>query len=91
MVRRAFVVTTSSRPKGKKMSDGLGLILVLQNLYAREINASIVSDWDDGFTVGLGNERDGIVTSEHFDVDELPRIPEWLERKAREIYPEAFG
>ena len=73
------------------MSDGLGLILVLQNLYAREINASIVSDWDDGFTVGLGNERDGIVASEHFEVDELPTIPEWIERKAREIYPEAFG
>jgi hypothetical protein len=63
------------------------LVNVLQKLYAREMNVSIESDWDNGFTVGLGNQRSGFDATEHFGADKLHLAAEWLERKARELYP----
>ena len=61
----------------------LDLITVLRKLYASEVNVSIESDWDNGYTVGFGNQRNGITVSEHFDASELDRAAEWLDDKAR--------
>lgn len=58
---------------------------VLQRLYAAEINVSIDSDWDNGFTVGIGNRRNGYEATEHFDADELHLAAQWLDDKAREL------
>ena len=68
----------------------MDLIAILQDLYARDFNVSIERDWDNGYTVSLGNQRNGFAAAKHFDANELARVPEWLERKAREIYPKAF-
>ena len=65
----------------------MDLLQTLQNLYAREINVSIASDWDNGFTVALGNERNGLAAAEHFGVGELARAAGWLEKNAAELYP----
>ena len=65
----------------------LSLVDALQNLYSRQINVSIEKDWDDGYRVSIGNQRNGLDATEHFAVDELDsRAAEWLERKARELY-----
>ena len=62
------------------MSDGL--VAVLQKFYAMEIDVTIESNWDAGFTVAIGNQRNGFVAAEHFHVHELGRAAEWLEEKA---------
>ena len=62
------------------MSDRL--VAALQKFYAMEINVTIESDWDAGFTVAIGNHRNGFVEAEHFHVQELDRAAEWLEEKA---------
>jgi len=77
-----------SAPTGSK--SPADLLAVLQKLYAAEVNISIESDWDNGYTVSLGNLRYGFAAAEHFDARELVQVPQWLEDKAREIYPKAF-
>jgi len=59
----------------------MDLLQTLQHLYARELNVSIASDWGNGFTVALGNERNGLTAAEHFDAGELGRAAAWLEKK----------
>ena len=61
------------------------LIEVLQRLYNSEINVSIDSDWDNGFTVRLSNQRNGVDATEHFDADELHLAAQWLDDKAGEL------
>jgi hypothetical protein len=63
----------------------LNLVEVLQKLYASEINISIESDWDNGFTVGIGNQRNGFDAQEHFDADKLHLAAEWLDQKAQQL------
>jgi hypothetical protein len=65
------------------------LVDILQKLYAVEINISIESDWDSGFTVGIGNHRNGLKAIENFDAAKLHLVAEWLDQKARELYPNA--
>jgi hypothetical protein len=60
---------------------------VLQKLYASEVIVSIESDWDKGFTVGIGNQRKGFDTTEHFDTDKLHLAAERLDQKARQLQP----
>jgi hypothetical protein len=57
----------------------------MQKLYASEIDLSIESDWDNGFTVGIGNHRNGFDAVEHFDLDKLRLAAEWLDHKARQL------
>jgi hypothetical protein len=64
----------------------MDLLTVLRQLYAREINVTIESDWDNGFTVAIGNQRNGLAMSEHFTADELGRAVEWLEQTAANLY-----
>jgi len=65
----------------------MDLLQTLQHLYARELNVSIASDWGNGFTVALGNERNGLTAAKHFDAGELGRAAAWLEKNAAELYP----
>ena len=65
----------------------LNLVDVMQKLYANEINVSIESNWDNGFTVGIGNQRNGFDATEHFDTDKLHLAAEWLDQKARQLQP----
>jgi len=71
------------------MADGL--VAVLRKFYADERNVTIESDWDAGFTVSIGNQRNGFSAAEHFGVNELERIAPWLEKKAAELYPPALS
>jgi hypothetical protein len=71
------------------MDTALNLVEVLQKLCASEINVSIESDWDGGFAVGIGNQRNGLEASQNFDADKLHLAAEWLELKAWELYPNA--
>ena len=66
-----------------------GLVAVLRKFYADERNITIESDWDAGFTVSIGNQRNGFAAADHFGVDELERIAPWLKKKAAELYPSA--
>jgi hypothetical protein len=55
------------------------LTKTLRDLYAREVNVSIESEWDNGFTIAIGNQHNGLAATKHFDVDELDQVAEWLE------------
>ena len=69
----------------------MDLLAILHKLYDAEINVSIESAWDNGYTVAIGNEGRGLQSDdEHFTVDELDRLPDWLETKARGLHPRAF-
>jgi hypothetical protein len=41
------------------------------------------------FTVSIGNQWNGLEASENFDANQLHLAAEWLEQKARELYPRA--
>ena len=64
---------------------------VLAGLYASEINVSIVSFWDGGFTVKLGDEINGFVAEAIFGQGGDPlsffEVATWLDAAAREHYP----
>ena len=69
----------------------VNLVEVLQKLYTSEVNVSIESDWDNGFTVGIGNQRNRFDATEHFDADKLNLAVEWLDRKARQLQPRSVN
>jgi len=71
--------------------ESMDLLAILHKLYDAQIDVSIESAWDNGYTVAIGKERQGLDTDEHFTVDDLDDLPEWLERKARGLHPGAFG
>ena len=60
---------------------------VMQRLYDSEINASVLSFWDDDFYVRLGNEMNGFRAEGHCMAwDEVER---WLDQAARIHYPDS--
>ncbi len=66
--------------------DGASLKEILLDLYDSEINISIVSFWDDGYTVKLGDELNGF--RGEFNVNEdIIYLPEMIKVKAIELYP----
>jgi hypothetical protein len=70
--------------------SGIDLTEVMQRLYASEINCAVQSQWDAGFVVSIGDSLYGTPkASETFAVDELAAAAEWLDRKARELYPKS--
>ena len=60
---------------------------ILQDLYDSEINFSIVTFWDDGFRVKLGDELNGFVASGRADA--LANAVEWLRVRAIEKFPDS--
>jgi hypothetical protein len=62
-------------------------VIILQDLYDSEINFSIVSFWDNGFEVKLGDDMNGFVASGN--AQEFANAVEWLKVRAIEKYPES--
>jgi hypothetical protein len=60
-------------------SPRISLLGALRELYAREINVLIESDWDNGFTVAIGNQRNRFAAQKHFAVEELDHAAGWLQ------------
>lgn len=65
------------------------LISILRSLYRSEINCSISSFWDGGWTVRLGDEMNGWRAEEDFANDELENIGPWLIREAKRAWPDS--
>ena len=76
--------------------EGDGLMTtwqVIEQLYDREINTGLQSDWDGGITVWIGgpddtpgNER---VSSRTFMRGEFADIALWLDEEARRLFPDS--
>jgi len=64
------------------------MIETLQRLYDSEINFSISCFWDGGFTVKLGDEMNGF--DAETSVMTFGDAVAWLDRTARERYPESL-
>lgn len=62
------------------------MIEELQKLYDAEINFSITTFWDAGFTVKIGDEINGFVAQANFDT--AKEAIAWVIEKAKELYPE---
>lgn len=62
----------------------------IYRLYESEINCGLESFWDSGFTIWIGDELNGRVTEQVFELDDIAKAASWLISKAREIYPLAF-
>lgn len=60
---------------------------VMANLQHSEINCSVRSFYDGGFTVLLGDEMNGFDAEKQFRTEELGDAAEWLHQKALELYP----
>ena len=70
----------------------MNLTYVIRELYARQIDCTMQTQWDAGVVVSIDDvtyhERQA---SETFTIDKLDRAAQWLDTKARELYPEAFA
>jgi hypothetical protein len=62
--------------------------IILQDLYDSEINFSIVTFWDNGFEVKLGDDLNGFVASAH--AAQFANAVEWLMVRAIEKYPDSL-
>ena len=58
---------------------------VIQALYKSEINCSVSTFWDGGFTVKLGDEMNGFVAE--MECRTATETAEFLDRAAREHFP----
>ena len=65
------------------------LPLVLQALYAHEINVGMQSFYDGGWQVWIGDEMNGRRAEESFEREDFHEIPAWLMRAATRLYPNA--
>lgn len=59
---------------------------VLQELYASEINCCLSSDWDNGWKVTIGAGQTTLAEG-HFD--NLAEAAGWLDRQAKERFPDS--
>jgi hypothetical protein len=64
----------------------LNLQRVIAGLYRSEINCGLKSFWDDGFQVWLGH---GFQPVAEINTRCLEEAAAWLDRAAREHYPES--
>lgn len=60
---------------------------VLEALYNSEINASLSSFWDGGWSVYLGDDMNGYKADEVFY--DLAPVADWLTEEAIEHYPDS--
>jgi hypothetical protein len=58
-------------------------------LYSHEINVTITSFWDAGFSVGLGDAMNGHGEAKNFQANELWKAGNWLVEEAKKKYPNA--
>ena len=65
------------------------LPMVLQALYAHEINCGVASFGDDGWKAWIGDRDAGCVAESAFDRDQFHTIPGWLIQAAHRHYPHA--
>jgi hypothetical protein len=61
--------------------------MILDDLYASEINFKIATDWDGGWTVALGNEYSGFVAET--TVATFDAACHWLRAEAIKRYPDS--
>lgn len=63
------------------------LASLLTKLYASEINVSVSSFWDRGWTIQLGDIGNGLKASSDFDNEHLDQAVRWLAEVAFQYYP----
>jgi len=68
-------------------NDPMELGKVIDALYDSEINCSVSTFWDGGFTVKLGDEMNGFLAER--DCKTSHEAAEYLDQAAREHYPES--
>lgn len=56
-------------------------------LYESEINLSIDWLWDSGIRVKIGDEMNGFVSENLFDIEEIDKIENWIENEVKEHFP----
>jgi hypothetical protein len=61
--------------------------MILDELYASEVNFQIATDWDAGWTVALGNDYSGFVAKTN--VATFDEACEWLRSAAIKHYPDS--
>ena len=61
---------------------------VLQDLYHSEINFSVSTFWDEGFTVRLGDEMNGYVAET--TVNRWGQVEPWLTHEAIKHFPKSL-
>lgn len=68
---------------------GYDLIEVLRGLYRSEINVSIASFYDGGWTVKIGDEMNGFLAET--TVDALTcGVAGWLDSEAKRLFPNSL-
>ncbi|AWM02580.1 hypothetical protein [Bradyrhizobium amphicarpaeae] len=60
---------------------------ILQDLYDSEINFTIITFWDAGFEIKLGDELNGFAATGR--VNNFSEAVEWLRIRTLEQYPES--
>jgi len=71
--------------RGAHPSVSKGFAMILDDLYASEINFRIESDWGAGYSVALGTEYSGYVAQA--TVGTFDQACEWLREAAIRYYP----
>jgi hypothetical protein len=66
----------------------MDLLTVMQRLYASKINSGLQWLYDGGVDVWLGDSWNGKKASRNFDADHMEAAAVWLDKAARETYPE---
>jgi hypothetical protein len=59
----------------------------LKKLYENEINCSIHSEWDAGWTAKIGDHMNGYMDIAYFLPNEIDQIGEWLINAANRLHP----
>jgi len=60
---------------------------LFEQLYNSEINLQFGWFWDAGFDVKMGDEMNGFIAE--FSDHDLQKCLEWIELKAKELYPDS--
>jgi hypothetical protein len=67
----------------------MDLIDVMRKLYDSKINCGLQTFYDGETEVWLGDDRNGIHAMEWFDIEDLEQAAQWLDKAAREHYPDS--
>jgi hypothetical protein len=62
---------------------------ILKKLYDSEINWKILTFWDGGVDVWLGDGLNGFKAQTCFEASEMDGIPQWLHEQALKFYPDS--
>jgi hypothetical protein len=67
----------------------MDLFDVMRKLYDSQINSGLQIFHDGQSEVWLGDDRNGIHAIEAFDIEDLEQAAKWLDKAAREHYPDS--